>query len=196
MFIFKNLLKPNPSQLIPLPEPPPLLSRQELINQIAELDWKAREACIDFLQEQYPTISREQLYSLLELIFENNLKAVLPNHFGRLGRDGLTFGFPYVWLLNELEIGGIQYLFQNNIWQIHWDAGDRYDGILKGLKRETIKYLVTSGPIGEEEQRLWQEHGLIFFMYAGSRWDWSEFPFAEEVDLCCHTPFLSGLKAP
>lgn len=195
MLTLKKLLKPNSSQPIPIPEPPPP-SRQELINQISDLDWEAREACIGFLQEQYPTIPRQQVETLITLIFENNFRACLPNHFGGDRNGTRTFGYPYIWLLNELEIGGIQYLFKNNIWQIHWDAGERYDGMLKGLKGETITYLVTSGPIGEEERRLWQEHGLIFFMYAGSRWDWSKYPFAEDVDLFCNTSFLSQSKAP
>ena len=128
MFMIKQLFKPHPPQPIPLPEPSPPLSRQELINQISELDWEAREACIDFLQEQYPTISRQQVETLLTFIFENNFKIRLPNHFGGDYDGRSTFGYPYIWLLNELETGGIQYLYQNSIWQIHWDVSDRQPG--------------------------------------------------------------------
>lgn len=178
----------------PVPPPPPL-SRQELLDQVSDLDWKAQKACIDFLQEQYPTISIEQVKELIKFIFENNFKMRLPNHFGYTKSRG-TVGHPFIWLLNELETGGIQYLYKNNIWQIHWDISDRYGGIIRGHKEDTVKYLVTSGPFGEEEQRLWQEHNLIFFMYAGSRLDWSKYPFAEDVNLSCDAPHLSGLKAP
>lgn len=131
-------------------------SRQELISQIYRLDLEAREACISFLIEQYPTLSREQSNKLVHLIFENNFKVHLPNHFGRICNRP-NFGYPFIWLLNELEVGGIQYLYQNGIWQIHWDIGDRYDSIIgrgRGCdRRKTIKFLVTAGPSCKE---LWE----------------------------------------
>lgn len=169
------------------------MSRQKLINQIYHLDLEALSACISFLIEQYPLMSREQAEKLIDLIFENNFKYRLPNHFGKI-HDGTNFGYPFIWLLNELEVGGIQYLYQNGIWQIHWDAGDRYEGIIRRNQRKTIKFLVTTGPIGEQEQRLWEEHGLIFFAYADPAASIWQYPFPENADLSCNTEYLVSLK--
>lgn len=169
------------------------MSRQKLMNQIYHLDLEARSACISFLQEQYPVISRDIAEKLIHLIFENNFKFYFPNHFGLL-HNGCIFGYPFIWLLNELEVGGIQYLYHNGIWQIHWDAGDRYEGIIRRDQRKTIKFLLTTGPIDEKEQQVWQEHGLIFFAYADPAASIWQYPFPENSDLSCNTEFLLSLK--
>lgn len=170
-----------------------LSSRQQLIKQISYLDWEARSACILFLEEAYPLLYREQAQKLIELIFENNFKIRLPNHFGRVA-NGRTFGYPFIWLLNELETGGIRYLYENGIWQIHWDAGDRYEGIVRRDRRKIIIYLLTSGPVGEEEQRLWEEYGLIFHSYAGSTLSPLQYPFPQDADLSSSNEYLLKLK--
>lgn len=168
-----------------------LSSRQKLIKQIDYLDLDARAACVGFLIEQYPQIECEQAHKLINFIFENNFKIRLPNHFGRFA-DGRTFGYPYIWLLKELETGGVRYLYENGIWQIHWDAGDRYEGIIGRSK--TVKYLLTSGPVGDEEQRLWEEHGLIFYEYAGATISPWQYPFPEDANLSCSNEYLVKLK--
>lgn len=170
-----------------------LSSRQKLINRIGNLDLEARSACISFLIEQHPQISNEQAQKLISIVFDNNFKIRLPNHFGR-SYNGSVFGYPYIWLLNELEVGGIHYLYQNGIWQIHWDAGDRYEGIVMRDERKIVKYLLTSGPVGEEEQRLWSEHGLIFHSYAGSRLSSWQYPFPQDADLSSNNEYLLKLK--
>lgn len=170
-----------------------LLPRQKLINQIGKLDLEAGSACVNFLIEQYQQLKCEQAQKLISFIFDNNFKIRLPNHFGRLS-DGRTFGYPYIWLLNELETGGIKYLHQNGIWQIHWDAGDRYGGIIRRDKRKIVKYLLTSGPVGDEEQCLWEKHGLIFYMYAGSTLSPWRYPFPENADLSCNDEYLLSLN--
>ena len=161
------------------------------------MDWKAREACVGFLEELYPSITREQSEKLIELIFENNFKSRLPNHFGK--RWGLNsnpeFGFPYIWLLNELEVNGIQYLYQNEIWQIHWDVSNRYEGIIKEHERETVKYLVTRiGPCCEEGQRFCTKHRLVFWGYSHLGALPFEYPFPEDLDLSGSTEFEKSLK--
>ena len=170
----------------------PPFSRQELIGRIFELDGKAQEVCISFLEEHHPSVTREQSEKLIDLIFENNFKCRLPNHFGKLN-EGLRFGFPYIWLLNELETGGIQYLYRNGIWQIHWDVGDRYNGLIGKRGKETVKYLVTNGP-GEPKEaiRVWEEHKLVFWSYSG--WRTFEYPIPEDRNVSCPNEFLESLK--
>lgn len=170
-----------------------LSTRQKLIKQIGYLDLEARSACISFLIEQYPRMKSEQAQKLISFIFDNNFKIRLPNHFGK-SYKGCEFGYPFIWLLNELEVGGIQYLYQNGIWQIHWDASNRYEGIIKRDDRKIVKYLLTAGPTGEEEQRLWSEHNLIFYSYSiptSSRW---QYPFPEDADLSSDNEYLMILK--
>ncbi len=131
---------------------------------------QAKEECIGFLIEQYPVISREQSEKLVYLIFDNNFKVYLPNHFGRL-YNGATFGYPFIWLLNELQVGGIKYLYQNGIWQIHWDISGRYEGYIgRGCNRTfrcgkltTLKFLVRGlykKPLVERRSPLFNQSSL------------------------------------
>lgn len=94
-------------------------------------------------------------------------------------------------------MGGIKYLYKNGVWQIHWNTSSRYQGIIDEYnERKTIKFLVTSGPTGEQGQKLWEEHGIVFFSYAypsSSEW---QYPFPEGADLSCNTEYLLSLKLP
>lgn len=199
-----NCDQPNPPPPRPplLPRQPPQSPRRELIKRIDRIDGEAQKACINFLQEQYPSISPEQVEKLIDLIFDNNFTTSLPNHFGRFGPEDFTYGFPYIWLLNELEAGGIQYLYRNKIWQIHWDTSYRPYGkshpsrFYPAKDPMIIKYLLTSGPAIEEEKQFLKEFGLVFFSYWGGASDWQDYPFSEEVDLSCDDPYLSQLRAP
>lgn len=180
----------------PLSCPIAPLSQQEFFRKIRELDGEARGRCINFLESYYPSLTREQSTKLINLIFERNFKPYLPNHFGAYPFTEYreVFGFPFIWLLNELETGGVRYLYENNIWQIHWDVSNRFEGEIEHRSEETVKYLVTSGPYTKTNKH-WKEHKLIFWSYAG---EWAlEYPFSKDKDFSLwnqHNDFLKSLQ--
>lgn len=156
------------------------LTKEEVYHAIQILDYEAEKACISHLREKYSTLTYEQARRLVYLIFNNNFKERLPNHFGIIFHSQCKkFGQPFIWLLDELETGGVRYVWRNNIWQIHWNVTRRENGVDKNDKT-FVKYLLTAGPYDQEGQRLWEDHRLIFWSYSAFTF---QYPFPEDADL-------------
>lgn len=181
---------------------PDQLPQSALFSQITRIDRESRKACIQFLRHEYPTLSRGQARKLVSLTNENNFRSFIFIKFGRNWRDASSLGWPYIWLLNALQTGSVQYLYSNGIWQIHWDsehdvsAWEKYSPSNPATNPNVIKYLITYGPYGQVQQELSKKNGLVFYSYSDQTADWQQYPFPEDVDLSCSDPYLSDLKAP
>lgn len=158
-----------------------------LSNQTDRVNHQAKKECIDHLRCQYPRLSVVQISRLLDYTFQGNFLWILLDYF-RLD----DWKHQYLWLLDCLKSDAIQYVFENGVWQICLTQAAS-----EGPSR-SIKYLITYGPSEGLRERLWQQHGLVFYcgpsIYGEQTKVWEQYPFPSDWDVSCGNPEIEALK--
>ena len=158
-----------------------------LSNQTVRVNHQAKRECIDYLRRQYPRLSVVQISRLLDYTFQGNFLRILLDYF--LLDD---WKYQYLWLLDCLKSDAIQYLYENGIWQIclTQTAPERTS--------RSIKYLITYGPDEVLQERLWQQHGLVFYcgpsIYGEQTKVWEQYPFPSDWDVSCGNREIEALS--